>query len=760
MSAGARKSAATADPPGPLEPHIERITAERVAVVVPVLRGDKPALAELSGALRRIPEVSYVSLEAEDARLTLHHTGTLTDARIHACVRPFRPTAVPSEGKGGAPPGTRAPAPLTIIGAVTTPVALGLAFGMPTAGYVAGGLAALGMLALQVRASVVQTVTLPAPGSAPTERRTGPLADAVRKHKGELRSAAVLRVLSVLLSLLPFAVIATAINTVFTYGGVGVLGLTLTGLVTKLTALFAIGAVLTVLYAVFGYLSTVKSDTVAHTITHELRMQVYEHVQSLPISYFEDNKRGSVLAELGEDVNGTTKIFEGARTLLELATKVIVVSLALIVVAPPMAWLLILFVPLYVHIAATMQRLYYPLFKAWSDEGARLASTLSGNLDGIATIKSMTAEREVLEQIREASDAYATRGHAVTWIAGGLPPILDVVIMGTVSVGLLVGAMLAASSMSAGAYAATILLTQQLLDPLSDIGTVAAHINRGFAAYFRAMTPLSAETEPAAPRASAAPRAQGPLVPRSSIVFEDVGFAYASRAPIFEGLDLAFPVGTTTGLVGSTGSGKSTIAKLLLRFHEPSSGRVLVDGEDVRDIALADLRRAIGVVSQDLFLFDGDVLSNLRLGNPHVSEADVFQAARTAGAHDFIEALPAGYRTRIGERGTRLSGGQRQRIAIARALLRDTPILLFDEATSHVDNQTEALLQRSLEPVFEDRTVILIAHRLSTVQKADNIYVLNDGEVVEQGTHDALLRYGGAYSALWRLQVGGKLAAA
>jgi len=243
------------------------------------------------------------------------------------------------------------------------------------------------------------------------------------------------------------------------------------------------------------------------------------------------------------------------------------------------------------------------------------------------------------------------------------------------------------------------------------------------------------------------------------VALEDVTFAYGpGRDPVLRDLDLVFEAGQTTAVVGPTGSGKTTLVKLLLRFYDVSSGRVTLDGHDLRELDLSDLRRAIGLVSQDVYLFHGSVRENIAYGRPDATPAEIEAAARAAEAHAFIASLPQGYDTIVGERGQKLSGGQRQRISLARAVLKDPPILVLDEATSSVDNETEAAIQRSLDRISVGRTTIVIAHRLSTVRNAHRIHALLEGRPVEAGTHEELLEHDGVYAALWRVQTGERAA--
>ncbi|MGD1953097.1 MAG: ABC transporter ATP-binding protein, partial [Leptolyngbyaceae cyanobacterium] len=241
---------------------------------------------------------------------------------------------------------------------------------------------------------------------------------------------------------------------------------------------------------------------------------------------------------------------------------------------------------------------------------------------------------------------------------------------------------------------------------------------------------------------------------RGNIQFEDITFAYPGRSPVLSQFSLHIPAESTIGIVGATESGKSTLVKLLLRFYDIQQGRILIDGGDIRDMNLFDLRRHIGWVSQDVFLFHGTVAENIAYGSFDASHDQIIQAAKAAEAHDFIQQLPQGYNTVVGERGQKLSGGQRQRIAIARTILKNPPILVLDEATSAVDNETEAAIQKSLQTITQNRTTIVIAHRLSTIRHADCIYVMAQGQLSESGTHEQLLTQAGVYASLWQIQSG------
>jgi ATP-binding cassette subfamily B protein len=303
--------------------------------------------------------------------------------------------------------------------------------------------------------------------------------------------------------------------------------------------------------------------------------------------------------------------------------------------------------------------------------------------------------------------------------------------------------------LAVGSFGVLVFLTQRLLWPFTRLGETVDQYQRARASTARVLDLLALPVRPVD---------VGYALPletvKGDIRFEGVRFAYAGREPILVGLDLAIPAGSTVALVGATGAGKSTIAKLLLRFYEPDAGAIRLDGTNIAEVKIHDLRSAIGFVGQEFFLFDGSVRDNIAYGAFDADAARVEAAARVAHAEEFIRELPEGYATRVGDRGLKLSGGQRQRLAIARAIVKDPRILILDEATSAVDNESERLIQRALRDASRGRSTLIIAHRLSTIRHADRIHVLDHGRIVESGTHGELVAGGGAYAALWRVQTG------
>lgn len=384
-----------------------------------------------------------------------------------------------------------------------------------------------------------------------------------------------------------------------------------------------------------------------------------------------------------------------------------------------------------------------------------LSSRLSNNLSGITTIKSFTTEHYELERLRFDSDAYLqSNERAIALSAAFIPLIRIAILAGFTAILFFGGLQVEQGALAVGTYSVLVFMTQRLLWPLTRLGQTMDLYQRAMASSNRVFNLLDTEVQ-----IRSGEVALPTHTVKGEIKLDNISFAYFERAPVLQDFSLHIPAGQTIAIVGATGSGKSTIVKLLLRFYEINQGQITVDGLDIRDIYLKDLRRAIGLVSQDVFLFHGTVAENIAYGNPDATLPEIIQAAKLAEAHDFIETLPQQYDTIVGERGQKLSGGQRQRLAIARAILKDPPILILDEATSAVDNETEAAIAKSLEKITQHRTTIAIAHRLSTIRHSDCIYVMDQGKIVEQGTHEQLLDQQGLYYSLWQVQTGAKLPA-
>jgi ATP-binding cassette subfamily B protein len=336
-----------------------------------------------------------------------------------------------------------------------------------------------------------------------------------------------------------------------------------------------------------------------------------------------------------------------------------------------------------------------------------------------------------------------------------VPLIRMFIVTGFIAIMVFGGRLALAGELEVATYSILVFMTQRLLWPLTSLGQMFDQYQRAMASINRILNLL--QTKPVIVDGAASLSTQDV---KGTVAFDNVTFRYSSGGNVLSNLSFTIEAGQTAALVGPTGAGKSTIVKLLLRLYDVSSGAVTLEGRDVRTLKLSDVRQAIGYVSQDVFLFHGTVRENITYGTFDATDEQIVAAAKVAEAHEFIMALPNGYDTIVGERGQKLSGGQRQRISIARAVLKNPPVLVFDEATSSVDNETEAAIQRSLEKLAVGRTMIVIAHRLSTVRNADVVFVIESGRLTEVGTHDSLVHSGGMYAALWRVQMGERTAAA
>jgi len=573
---------------------------------------------------------------------------------------------------------------------------------------------------------------------------------AARRHRPRALRASLFSVLNKLFDLAPPALIGAAIDVVVKREASVFASLGVVDLDAQLWLLAGLTLAIWGLESVFEYAYKLDWRGLAQTVQHELRIEAYDHVQRLELGYFEDRSTGRLMSVLNDDINQLERFLDGgANDIIQVLTTVICIGIVFFGLSPLLAIMAFVPVPLILWGSLHFQKRIAPRYADVREQAGLLNAQLANNIGGIATIKGFVAEDREVARIGGLSDAYQESNRHAIRLSSAFSPLIRMVIVAGFVATLVYGGQLALrGDLAVGAYGVLVFLTQRLLWPLTRLGQTFDLYQRALASTARVLdlldTPpgiVGGETE---------------LTDvRGELRFRDVHFGYARGAEVLRGLELLAPAGRTTAIVGSTGAGKSTIVKLLRRFYDPTEGEVSLDGRDLRSLTLPSLRKAVAVVSQDTFLFHGTVRENIAYGRPDASDADVEKAARQAEAHEFICGLADGYDTVVGERGQKLSGGQRQRISIARAILTDPPVLVLDEATSSVDNETEAAIQRSMERLAEDRTVIVIAHRLSTVRSADRIYVLDAGQVHEQGSHDDLIdRDTGIYAALWRVQTG------
>mgnify|MGYP001799866278 CR=1 FL=1 len=487
----------------------------------------------------------------------------------------------------------------------------------------------------------------------------------------------------------------------------------------------------------------------AQTLQHKLRVDAYSHLQNLELSYLEDRSTGLLLSILNDDINQLERFLNyGAHDILHFFTTILIVGTTFIALAPGVSGWAMAPIPLVIWGAMVFQTRLEPRYADVREKNGLISSRLTNNLSGMATIKSFTAEAYERERVTAESNAYRrSNANAIALSVAFVPIIRIIILIGFTATLFLGGLAVANGRLSAGTYGFMVFISQRLLWPFTELGEIVDEYQRAMASVCRVMelldTPITISHGGLSHKTI-----------RGNIQFEDITFAYPGRSPVLSQFSLHIPAESTIGIVGATESGKSTLVKLLLRFYDIQQGRILIDGGDIRDMNLFDLRRHIGWVSQDVFLFHGTVAENIAYGSFDASHDQIIQAAKAAEAHDFIQQLPQGYNTVVGERGQKLSGGQRQRIAIARTILKNPPILVLDEATSAVDNETEAAIQKSLQTITQNRTTIVIAHRLSTIRHADCIYVMAQGQLSESGTHEQLLTQAGVYASLWQIQSG------
>lgn len=574
---------------------------------------------------------------------------------------------------------------------------------------------------------------------------------AARRHLGRVRLGAAFSVLNKLFDLAPPLLIGVAVDIVVEreaslLGRYGVEDPR-----DQFLALAAMTVAIWVLESLFEYLQKIVWRNLAQTIQHEMRVEAYDHVQRLEMGYFEDEDTGELMSVLNDDVNQLERFLDGgANSLIQLSTTVLAIGGIFFWLSPSVAWVAFLPMPLIVWGSILYQRKLQDRYKDVRAGVGALNADLAGNLGGIATIKSYAREDDERGRIGRQSDSYRGANARAIRLSSAFSPLIRMFVLAGFTATLLIGGDRALDGeLEAGAFSVLVFMTQRLLWPLTSLGETLDLYQRAMASTRRILDLIA---RPPAIVDGAEPLDVTAVAGRLDL--EGVRFAYPGHAPLFDGLTATFPARETTAIVGATGSGKSTVTKLILRFYDVAEGRVALDGRDVRDLRLGDLRRAVGLVSQDVFLFHGTLRENIAYARPGASLEDVRAAARAAEIDDWIQTLPEGYDTIVGERGQKLSGGQRQRVSIARAVLKDPPVLILDEATSAVDNETEAAIQRSMERIAEDRTTIVIAHRLSTVRHAHRILVLSEGDLVESGRHDDLVARGGVYAQLWAVQTG------
>ena len=571
-------------------------------------------------------------------------------------------------------------------------------------------------------------------------------------HKRTIRLASACSIINKIWDLAPPLLIGLAVDVVVLQENSFLAGLGVLDPWNQLVLLSIVTFIVWGFESLFEYFFGILWRNLAQTVQHELRLDTFDHVQKQGMGWFDERQKGDILAILNDDINQLERFLDkGANDLLQVSTTVVVVGAIFIAISWKIALFAVLPIPVIIWGSFKYQRSLEPRYAKVRDSAGKMNALLENDLSGMSTIQSFTAEEREIVRVRNLSDDYRDANRDAIRLSAAFTPLIRMAILCGFTATLLLGGWLTLEGQLAiGAYSVLVFMTQRLLWPLTRLGETFDLYQRAMASSTRVLDVLNSPMELVSGDFEPARKD----VATSNIVLENVEFAYPDRENVFNGLNLEIEAGKTLGVVGSTGSGKTTLVRLLLRFADISDGQISWVDVDTKDWDLKSLRSSIALVDQHITLFPTTILENIRYGNPEADDDEVKNAAAIAEASEFIEKLPGSWQTMIGEGGHRLSGGQRQRLAIARAVLKDAPLLILDEATSAVDNETEAALQRSIVKVSKDRTTIIIAHRLSTIRNADRIIVLENGLIKEDGSHEDLLAKKGAYNRLWGVQTG------
>jgi len=494
---------------------------------------------------------------------------------------------------------------------------------------------------------------------------------------------------------------------------------------------------------------------IAQDMQHRIRLDTYKMLQIKPISFFENNRTGNLLSILNDDINRMERFLSDVYSeLLQIAVLLIFSTIAFFAVSWKLAFIGLIPIPFIIAGSIYYQKWIGPFYKRIREEAGALNSRLENNLAGIQVIRSFVTEEFEANRVNAASDAYRQANYAAIRKQVSYTPLIRMLVaFGFGGVLLMASYWILDGSddITIGQLALYGMLIQRLLWPLTRLGTVFNEWQRTQAGAQRVSALLESENEPDKGQILDIPKLQ------KGIRLDNVSFRYqAEGLQVLGNITLDIPAGTVTGIAGPTGAGKTSLIKLLMGFYEPDKGEIYIDDLPMSDINKQALRRHIAWVSQDVYLFHGTIRENIAYGKADAGNQEIIDAAKKAALHDYVLSLPHQYDTIVGERGIKLSGGQKQRLSIARAILKDAPIIILDEATSAVDTETEKIIQENLDILTRDRTAIMIAHRLSTISSADNIIILNNGKVAEQGTHAELVAQRGLYAQLWETQTAHK----
>ena len=502
--------------------------------------------------------------------------------------------------------------------------------------------------------------------------------------------------------------------------------------------------------SIFEYLYAVQWKNIAQGVEHNIRIDTYSHIQDLDLEWYEKQKTGNITAILNDDVNQLERFLNGGfNDILQIIVSTIAIGGVFFYISPMIALFAVCPIPIILFVASFFQKKLSPKYLAVRHAAGNLSSAIFNNLLGIITIKGFTAEQYETQKILRMSENYQIKNQEAIKLSSAFIPIVRMGVLTGFIGTMIIGSIYAIKGIIAvGSFSVLVFLTQRFLWPFTRLGETIDLFERSMASTKRILELLKTKYKIINKK-----NAMKIDNLNKTITFENVNFEYSDK-PVFKNLNFKINQGDFIGIAGQTGSGKTTLIKLLFRFYETSVGAIKFDNHNINNIDIKSLRSKIGLVNQEIFLFDGSIKENICYPNTDIDETLLMETANNSQCLEFIQKLPKGFETLIGERGQKLSVGQKQRIGIARALYKKPDILIFDEATSAVDNETEYLIQKALKEISKNCTTIVIAHRLSTIKSANKIIVLDNQKVSEEGKHEELVKNDNFYKQLWDIQTG------
>jgi len=572
--------------------------------------------------------------------------------------------------------------------------------------------------------------------------------------KGRVLKASTYSVLNKLFDVAPEVLIGVAVDLVVKKNQSFVASLGFESINSQVLFIGGLTFAIWVLESLFEYLYLIEWRGLAQNLEHDLRIRAYDHAQLLDLSWHEKQTIGNITSILNDDVNQLERFLNnGVNQIIQVTTSTILIGIIFFYISPLIASIAIVPVPIIFFIGVSFQKKLSPRYKTIREKDGALNITIVNNLMGIQIIKSLMTFSFEKQSVTKMSQEYQQENIRAISISSAFNPLIRMGVLAGFLGTMLIGSYMALNgTLEVGSYSVLVFLTQRFLWPFTTLSTLIDDFERTMASTKRIFNMMEVDRR--------IKNIDSPIILKdckADILFQNVGFSYDGQKPLFEDFNLSIPFGSSIGIVGDTGSGKTTIAKLLLRLYDIDKGKITIGDTSVNSIDISFLRRRIGIVNQSPFLFNATIKDNIGYGLNNLTMDQIEHAANQSQATEFIEKLPKGFDTMVGERGQMLSGGQQQRIAIARTVIRNPDIIIFDEATSSVDNKTEQLIQKALFNIQKGRTSIIIAHRLSTIRNCSTIFLIKDGKVIEKGNHESLVNDGNNYySQLWDIQTGKK----